>query len=156
MTKKAQKVDKEIKIDKEGNWFRNGAQIINRNILLLFCSSLENDVSGDYFLRVDKETCPVIVESTPFVVVDVVKDDGVIKIQLNDETIETLDMGSFFIDRNSVPCCRVKKGQFPARFLRKAYYRIAEYFEQDEDERFFVRMAGEKIYVKQQKFFYNR
>ena len=151
MTNKAQKIENEIKIDKEGNWFYNGAQIINRNVLLLFFSSLENDVSGGYLLRVDKETCPVIVENTPFVVVDVIKDEDVLKIQLNDETIETLDPESFFIDRNSVPYCRVKKGQFAARFLRKAYYRIAEYFEQDEDERFFVRLSGEKIYVKQEK-----
>ena len=150
MTKKEQKVENEIKIDKEGNWFYNGAQIINRNILLLFCSSLENDVSGGYLLRVDKETSPVIVENTPFVVVDVVKDGGFIKIQLN-ETTETLDLGSFFIDRNSVPYCRVKKGQFPARFLRKAYYRIAEYFEQDENEKFFVRLPNKKVYVNQGK-----
>ena len=147
MTKKEQKVENEIKIDKEGNWFYNGAQIINRNVLLLFCGSLENDVSGGYLLRVDKETSPVMVESTPFVVVDVAKDKGVIKIQLNDETVETLEMGSFYIDKNSVPYCRVKKGQFPARFLRKAYYRIAEYFEQDEDERFFVRLQNKKFYV---------
>ena len=151
MTNKAQKIENEIKIDKEGNWFYNGAQIINRNVLLLFCGSLENDVSGGYLLRVDKETSPVIVENTPFVVVDVVKDGGFIKIQLNDETIETLDPESFFIDRNSVPYCRVKKGQFPARFLRKAYYRIAEYFEQDENEKFFVRLLNKKVYVNQEK-----
>jgi len=151
LTNKAQKIENEIKIDKEGNWFYNGAQIINKNVLLLFCGSLENDVSGGYLLRVDKETSPVIVENTPFVVVDVVKDGGFIKIQLNDETIETLDPESFFIDRNSVPYCRVKKGQFPARFLRKAYYRIAEYFEQDENEKFFVRLPNKKVYVNQEK-----
>ena len=151
MTNKAQKIENEIKIDKEGNWFYNGAQIINRNVLLLFCSSLENDVSGGYLLRIDKETTTVIVENTPFVVVDVVKNEGVLKIQLNDETVETFNMGSFFIDRNSVPFCRVKEGKFSARFLRKAYYRLAKYFEQDEDEKFFVRLAGEKIYVKQEK-----
>ena len=148
MTNKAQEVENEIRIDTEGNWFYNGAQIINRNILLLFCKGLENDGSGGYLLRVDKETSPVIVENKPFVVVDAVKDEDVLKIQLNDETVKTLDMGSFFIDRNNVPFCRVKDGQFHARFLRKAYYRIAEYFEQDENERFFVRLAGEKIYVK--------
>ncbi len=77
--------------------------------------------------------------------------EGVIKIQINDETIETFDMGFFYIDRNSVPYCRVKKGQFTARFLRKAYYRIAEYFEQDENEKFFVRLPNKKVYVNQEK-----
>ncbi len=151
MTNKAQKIENEIKIDKEGNWFYNDAQIINRNILLLFCDGLENDNNGGYLLRVGKETSPVFVENTPFVVVDVIKDGAVLKIQLNDETVETFDPEPFFIDRNSVPYCRVKKGQFPARFLRKAYYRIAEYFEQDEDERFFVRLENKKFYVNQGK-----
>ncbi len=118
MTNKAQEVENEIRIDTEGSWFYNGAQIINRNILLLFCKSLENDGSGGYLLRVDKETSPVNVEDTPFVVVDAVKDEDVLKIQLNDETVETLDLGSFFIDKNSVPYCRVKKGQFTARGKR--------------------------------------
>jgi hypothetical protein len=146
-----QKFENEIKIDKEGNWFYNGAQIINRNIFLLFCNSLEKDGKGGYFLRVDEETSPVIVESTPFVVVDVAKNEDVLKIKLNDETMETLDVGSFFISKNNVPFCRVKEGRFPARFLRKAYYRIAECFEQDEDERIFIKLAGKKIYVNQEK-----
>lgn len=151
MTNKAQEVESEIRIDIEGNWFYNGAQIVNRNIFLLFCKGLENDGKGGYLLKVDKETSSVIVESTPFVVVDAVKDGDVLKVQLNDETMETLNLESFFIDRNNVPFCRVKEGRFSARFLRKAYYRIAECFEQDEDERFFVKLAGEKIYVKQEK-----
>jgi hypothetical protein len=147
LTEKAQKVENEIKIDKEGNWFYNGAQIINRKILSLFCDGLENDNNGGYLLRVDSETSPVIVENTPFVVVDAVKNEDVLKIQLNDESMETFNVESFFIDRNSVPYCRVKKGKFPARFLRKAYYRIAEYFEQDEDERFFVTLGKERFYI---------
>ena len=122
MINKAKNLENEIKIDKEGNWFYNGAQIINRNIFLLFCNGLEKDGKGGYLLRIDKETSPVIVESTPFVVVDAV-------------TLKSLLQFS------------VLEGRFPARFLRKAYYRIAECFEQDEDERFFLKLADKKIYV---------
>jgi len=121
LTNKAQEAENEIRIDIEGNWIYNGAQIVNRNILLLFCNGLENDNKGGYLLRVDKETSPVIVENTPFVVVDAAKEEDVLKIQLNDETVETLDMESFFIDKTNVPFCRVKDGRFSARFLRKAY-----------------------------------
>jgi len=148
---KSQEVESEIRIDIEGNWFYNGAQIVNRKISLLFCNGLENDGKGGYLLRVDKEISPVIVEGTPFVVVDTAKDGDVLKVQLNDETVETLNMGSFFIDKNNVPFCRVKDGRFSARFLRKAYYRMAECFEKDDSERFFVKLAGEKIYVDMKK-----
>ena len=151
MTGKKPDTENEIRIDKEGNWFYNSAPIINRNVFLLFSKSLEKDHTGAYLLRIDQETSPVIVEDTPFVVVDALKDGDVLKIQLNDETQEVLDFGSFYIDKNNVPYCAVKDGRFSARFLRKAYYRITEYFEQDEEDRFFVTLADEKFFVRQEK-----
>lgn len=143
-------VANEISIDKEGNWFYNKARIVNRNIFLLFCKHLEKDPGGGYLLRIDRETCPVMVEDAPFTVVDAVKDQGRIKIQLNDETVETLDLETFYIGSGNVPYCTVKEGRFRARFLRKAYYRIAEYFEQDETETFFIRLGDQRFPLRQE------
>ncbi len=151
MTGKPEKTENEIRIDKEGSWFYNNAPIVNRKVFLLFCKSLENDNAGGYLLRIDKETSLVAVEDTPFVVVDAVKDENILKIQLNDETIEHLDLESFYINKSNVPYCRIKENKFSARFLRKAYYRIAEYFEQDEEDRFFIKLAGKRFHVKQEK-----
>jgi len=148
VTGKKPDTENEIRIDKEGNWFYNSAPIINRKVFLLFNKSLEKDHTGAYLLRIDQETSPVIVEDTPFVVVDAVKEENILKIQINDETIESLDLESFYINKNNIPYCRIKDGNFPARFLRKTYYRIAEYFEQDAEERFYLRLGGEKVYIK--------
>ncbi len=60
-----------ISIDKEGNWFYQGQQIVNRQVYLLFSQNLEQDGSGRYILRIGEETCPIAVEDTPFVVTDI-------------------------------------------------------------------------------------
>lgn len=142
--------ENEIKIDKEGSWFYNNAPIVNRNVFLLFCKHLEKDPRGGYRLRIDRETCPVTVEDAPFVVVDAVRDKDNLKIQLNDETVETLDLKTFYIAAGNVPYCTVKNGAFRARFLRKAYYRIAEYFEQDGEDSFFIRLGGKRFDLRQE------
>lgn len=141
--------ENEIKIDKEGNWFYNNAPIVNRNVFLLFCKHLEKDSRGGYLLRIDRETCPVSVADAPFTVVDAVKDQDRIKIQLNDETVETLDLKTFYIAAGNVPYCTVKNGEFRARFLRKAYYRIAEHFEQDGEDTFFIRLGRKRFDLRQ-------
>ena len=131
-----------ISIDKDGTWFYNDLPIINRNISLFFMHHLEPASGGGYLLRIGEETCPVIVEDVPFVVLDVWKETSAgceaFFIRLNDETCERLDMGTLKIRHDNVPVCMVKEARFPARFSRPAYYRLAEYVVEHEDGRFSI------------------
>ena len=132
-----------ITIDKDGTWFYNGLPIINKAIYLFFNQHLESTPEGGYRLRIEEETCPVLVEDTPFVVVDLRRDhttEGLeaFWIRLNDETWEQLDLTTLKIRNDNVPCCRVKKGMFPARFSRPAYYRLAEHVVEHPDGRFSI------------------
>lgn len=142
-----------IRIDKEGNWFYNGLPIINKKIYLFFNKHLETGTDGNYIIRVGDETCRLEVEDTPYVVngLSLVKseEDGrsCFKIRLNDETEENLDLNSLYINPNNIPYCKVKSGKFPARFLRAAYYQLAQYIENDRDE-FYLSLNGEKIPVR--------
>ncbi len=142
-----------ISVDKEGNWFYQGQPIINRQIWLLFSQSLEQDSCGRYILRIGEETCPVDVEDTPFVVVDVAKAFGeepeksCFIIRLNDETEEILDLDTLSVARDNVLYCRVKGGKFKARFLRPSYYRLAEHIVQEGDDRFYIPLNGRKHYI---------
>lgn len=142
-----------ISVDKEGNWFYQGQPIINRQIGLLFSQSLEQDSCGRYILRIGEETCPVDVEDTPFVVVDVAKVSGEepeknrFIIRLNDETEEIFDLDTLSVARDNVLYCRVKGGKFKARFLRPSYYRLAEHIVQEGDDRFYIPLNGRKHYI---------
>ncbi|MBI5605868.1 MAG: hypothetical protein HY879_21245 [Deltaproteobacteria bacterium] len=64
---------------------------------------------------------------------------------MNDDSQEELDPETVRINAESILYCQVKKGQFPARFLRPAYYQIAEYID-EEDTGGFVLLLNKKKY----------
>ena len=138
----------EIRIDREGCWYYNGAQIVHQAILDLFNASIEHDGSGGYRLRIGQETNPIVVEDTPYVVTHIepeLSGAGVsgFTIRLSDGTREMLCLESLFISPDNIPYCRVKSGSFPARFLRSPYYDLAGHIQQDA-EGFYLRLSGIK------------
>jgi hypothetical protein len=148
------KEDYILKIDKEGTWFYNDLPIINKNIYRFFNQHIEKDKDGGYFLRIGKETCQLVVEDTPYVVVSVdhlslgTGKKEIFKIRLNDESEEALDLSTFYIGKNNVPYCRVKNGEFPARFLRSPYYCLAQHIHQEGAARFYLILNKEKFYIQ--------
>ncbi|MHA1575158.1 MAG: DUF1285 domain-containing protein [Alphaproteobacteria bacterium] len=151
---KTLKEEPTIKIDKEGNWFFKNLPIINRKIFLFFNQQLRKDEKGGYVLRVGQETCKIKVEDTPFVVAGIEFVDSApgkesfFKIRVNDETEETLDLNSLYIDRDNVPYCLVKRERYPARFLRPPYYHLAEFIQQEKEGRFFILLNKKKLFIK--------
>jgi hypothetical protein len=141
-----------LTVDKEGNWFYQGQQIVNRQVYLLFSQNLQQDSSGSYLLRIGDETCPVAVEDTPFVVIDIVLVlDGSLRnsftIRLNDETEEVLNLDTLQVGKDNVLYCQVKGGKFRARFLRPSYYHLAEHIVQEAEGRFYIPLNGKKYYI---------
>jgi hypothetical protein len=142
-----------ISLDKEGTWFYQGQQIVNRQVYLLFSQSLEQDGSGRYILRIGQETCPIAVEDTPFVVTDIYPvsrgDSGKnsFTIRLNDETEEVLNLETLFVGKDNVLYCEVKERKFKARFLRPSYYRLAEHIVQEGEDRFYIPLNGKNYYI---------
>jgi uncharacterized protein len=146
----------EIKIDKEGNWFFNGAPIINRQIIDLFNAGIEHDGQGGYRLRVGAETSPIVVEDTPYVVSQINLEQGpdgrsFFTVRLNDDTIERLSLETFYLGPDNVPYCTVKNGLFPARFLRAPYYDLARHIDQEGEERFCIILNGKKQYIEKRE-----
>lgn len=134
-----------IIINKEGEWFYNGAKIIHPKILRIFNDGLTRDSKGIYYLKVEGDCAEVIVEDAPYVVKKITPaldgDDLVgFVAHLSDETVEVLDLNTVEIDERNVPYCTVKRdeekerGRLTARFTTTAYYVFANYIEHDEEE----------------------
>lgn len=145
----------EIKIDKNGLWYYNGAHMFRKEILSIFFQHLRIDDRGKYLIELGKERCYLDVEDTAFVVEAVYKTknpcDGreQIEILLTDERCEILEMNSLCTGEENVLYCRVKDGRFTARFSRKSYYQLAEFIEQSENgAEFFIKLNGEKYLIK--------
>jgi uncharacterized protein len=144
----------EIKIDKDGLWYYNGAHMFRKEILTVFFEHLKIDECGKYSIELGPERCYLEVEDTAFVVEAVYKnripDNGreQIEIVLSDDSCEILEMNSLQEGKDNVLYCRVKDGRFTARFSRKSYYQLAEFIEESENGAgFFIDLNGEKYFI---------
>ncbi len=139
----------QIYINKDGQWFHEGLEIIHRDIVLLLYRHLVVDAQGRYIIEWQGERCYVEVEDAPFVVRRVVFEgsatsrEGRFLLYLNDDTREPLAPDTLSVGDANVLYCRVKDRSFPARFNRPAYYQLAEHI-QAEGGAFILPLNGRK------------
>jgi len=133
----------------DGNWYSDDERIENERIALLFSKSIHQDQDGNYYLQVADERAPIAVEDTPYVVKKVDEDgrSGFV-ITTNDDISEPLNPATLEIGDRDVLYCRVKGGAFRARFLRPAYYHLAEHFMSDDGESFGIVVANRRYPIK--------
>jgi hypothetical protein len=145
-----------ISINKEGEWFYNGAEIIHPKVLRIFNDALSIDESGVFYMTVEGDYATVVVEDAPFVikrVSPVFDGDDVIGFvgKLSDDTYEPIDLRTVEIDENNVPYCAVKRGEekrgrLTARFSSTAYYAFAEYIDYDEaNDSYFIMLKSRRF-----------
>jgi hypothetical protein len=143
-----------IFVSKDGKWYHEGAEIIHRAIFLWLIQSLEKTGDGLFIVHLNNQKCYLEVEDTPLVVqkVDLIQNgpegQADIQLTLNDESQEILDPETLRISAESVLYCTVKKGEFPARFLRPAYYQITENITEDDADGFLLSLNNKKYPIR--------
>jgi hypothetical protein len=116
--------------------------------------SLEKTEDGIFIVHLNNQKCYLEVEDTPLVVqqVDLIQEgpEGRANIQLtlNDESREILDPETLRISSENVLYCAVRNGEFPARFLRPAYYQIAENISEDDSGEFNFILNNKKYPIR--------
>jgi hypothetical protein len=136
-----------IFINKEGRWFHKGTEMIHKAYIRLFYQNMTLDDQGRYLIQWAGETCYVEVEDTAFVVKRVSFDAGReseisrFMLTLSDDTKEALAPDTLYVGNDNVLYCRVKERCFPARFLRSAYYQLADHVI-EEDGTYVLPMNG--------------
>jgi hypothetical protein len=134
-----------ICLDKEGRWFHEGVEITHLRTIELFSKSVVKDNDCGYLLKIGKEWAKIVVEDTPYMVRSVdLRDDSVL-IELNDKSVEHLNPASLRVGNDNVLYCKVKSGEFPARFLRPAYYQLMTRLHEDK-KGFYLEIRGQRHY----------
>ena len=129
-----------IRFGRDGHWYADGEPITNPRIAELFARHIERAPDGSYRLRIADEQATIEVEDTPYVVIGAGADaNGDLWIELNDRSREALDPGSLQVGADNVLYCRVKRGAERARFLRPAYYQLADFIVAEDGGRFALR-----------------
>ncbi|MBI4590044.1 MAG: DUF1285 domain-containing protein [Candidatus Rokubacteria bacterium] len=120
-----------LTVNREGEWFHEGEEVTHSGILADLWGNLRRDAAG-YFLEVGPVRIPVEVADTPFLVIRMETDGPLFRLTVNDGTQEPLDPATLRLTAGDVPYCRVKGGQFEARFSRAAAYQLGQLVEYDE------------------------
>ena len=146
-----------IVIDKEGDWYYQGSRMYRADIVSHLCQHLRRDESsGLYIIQMGQQRCYLEVEDAPLVVTGVSpreKREGSTPKELllaikHLESLESLDPQSLWVGEENVLYCRVKEERIPARFLRPAYYQLAEFIHEDREQgRFYLLVGGEQYYI---------
>ncbi len=123
---------------RDGHWYADDERIANERLQLLFSRHVQADDDGGWVIDVGVDRQRVEVEDTPLVVRSVREGpDGGFRVWTNDRVESDLEPQTLHIGPGDVLYCTVdrgERGRLPARFLRPAYYHLAEYFEADGDE----------------------
>jgi hypothetical protein len=103
-----------------------------------------------------RQRCSLQVEDTPLVVTGVLhteqregdKPEQLLLAMKHLDRHESLDPESLWIGEQNVLYCRVMGGGIPARFLRPAYYQLAEFIHEDKEQnRFYLSLKGKRYYI---------
>ena len=123
-----------LRIDREGAWFHDDAEVTHAGILANLRDNLRVDGQGHY-LQVGPARVPVEVEDAPFVIVRVEREgDGLVATR-NDLGREPLAVETLMVDERGIPRCRVKDGRFTARLDRAATYQLLQHVEPADEAR---------------------
>ncbi len=120
-----------LKFASDGQWYADNEPVLHKRLAALFSRYLRRKPGGGgYEIWIDERYHDdVEVEDTPYVVVGVHAIDSHFTVQLNDGSTEPLEVNSLHIGSGNVLYCRVKGSTERARFLRSAYYQLAEFIE---------------------------
>ena len=144
-----------IVIDREGDWHYRGSRMQRSDIVSHLCQHLRRDeASGLYIVQLGNQRCYLEVEDTPLAITGVLHTEeregdkpGQLLLTIKHlETHESLDPESLWIGEQNVLYCRVMADGIPARFLRPAYYQLAEFIHEDrEQNRFYLSLGGKRF-----------
>jgi len=146
-----------IVIDREGDWYYRGSPMQRADIVSHLCQHLRREESsGLYIIQLGKQRCYLEVEDTPLVVTSVShevegKEEDEEELFLSIKHLashEPLDPETLWVGSENVLYCRVMEDTIPARFLRPAYYQLAEFIHEDtEEHRFYLLFRGRRYYI---------
>jgi len=121
----------QLAIDRDGAWHAEDGEITHPGLLASLRQGLRIDDTGHY-LQIGPARVPVDVEDAPFAVVRVELEGAAATVILNDLTREPLRLDTLVFGPGEIPYCRVRDGQFDARFSPAAAWQLLQRIEPDE------------------------
>lgn len=132
----------EIKIDREGNWYADGMKMERKEIVNLFSTHLWRNGENQYFICLNQQVFPIVVEDTPFIINEVIEEEGKLKVRLNDERVLDLSDHPIVVIK-SIPYTSLF-WERDAKFARHAFWQLSKYIV-ETDQGYLVKFGDTQI-----------
>ena len=149
LTKKNAPSPRDIRIDRDGTWYYQGAEMVRKDIMKFFYRHLKRDLDGRYLIEYEKERYYIDVDDTPFVIKSVTcsfageKGADALYLLMPDDSMEKLDPSTLRVGKDNALYCTIERLGMDARFSRASYYQIAQYIEHDSNENlYYISLNG--------------
>lgn len=127
---------REIRIKRDGKWYANDVEMFRTNILNIFVNNMERDGNGQYYIAMNQETFPLVVEDVPFMAVKAFVYEGSILFKLHDEQELIIDSVTPIHFEGDTPYLTLR-WENDTRINRSAFWMVAN----------FLREKGDRIYL---------
>ena len=136
-------------LDLEGYLWHDGIAFDDPQFLNFFMKNMERLPDGQFRVFCQGEECRIVPEDVPYVIRDVEILPNTIGLTFPGDYRETLDPKTLSVGKLNVLYCRVRNGQFEARFNRKSYWEIAKHIRFDPKKKiFFLKVDNQRYPIK--------
>lgn len=132
-------------IDAEGIVWHEGSELDDPELLHFFMEKLHREKDGSLQLICQGELCIFECEDVPYIVQSFEEKDTEIILRFPGAYEEILDPSSLRVGKENILYCKVKKGEFDARFSRKAYLELAKKVELNLQKQYCLKLKN-KLY----------
>lgn len=126
----------EIRIRKNGKWYFGGSEMFRRNILNVLALHIEKE-DDNYFIKMENDINPLVVEDVPFYATGIVENENMIKLVFYDLQEMVLDQELKLYFKGEVPYISFRWAG-DTRLSRGVYWKLSDYFEFRGDEVYIV------------------
>lgn len=116
----------EIRIKNDGKWYADDRLMFRKPIVKLFATNLQRDGEDQFFIHLNQETFPVVVEDVPFFAVDAYVDNDAIVFILYDEQEMRIEDETPVVFRDEVPYLSFR-WKNDTRLSRSAFWMVSNF-----------------------------
>ncbi len=132
-------------IDAEGTVWHDGSELDDPELLHFFFENLRREKDGSLQLLCQGELCMFQCKDVPYIVQSFEDKNGEIILHFPGSYKEILDPNTLRVGKENVLYCKVKKGEFEARFSRKTYLELAKKVELNPQKKYCLNLKN-KLY----------
>ncbi len=134
-------------MDDEGHFWHEGVEMDDPGTLRSFMSTMELLPNGRFKVLCQGEECHVVVQDVPYVVKGVHFFADHIELLFPGGYKEALNPSTLFVGPLNVLYCKIRDGEFTARFNRSTYLEIAKKIQFDPREKSFYLRINNQDYT---------